>query len=113
MARLRELLPALEDKMPSHDPWPGIVSRLKTRQGPVIVRRVLRPALAAATLAAVAAVVVTLVSGPQHRSMPGVNDAEALVRDSEIGMVWSDPWAGAAAQALDWVMIDRPSMAFD
>lgn len=106
--KLRALLPPLAGVAPERDVWPRLAARIHERQrrAKALPQRVLRPALALATATAAVALVVSMLSeAPRALTAPG--GAEFLVENSEAGLVWSDPWAGDVAQALDWVMADK------
>jgi len=106
--RLRELLPPVESGTPRRDVWPRLAAQIHERQrrAKSLPRRVLRPALALATATAAVALAVSLLGGTP-RPLNGTAGTEVLVENSEAGMVWSDPWAGDVAQALDWVLADK------
>jgi predicted anti-sigma-YlaC factor YlaD len=108
LGRLRELLTPVESATPRRDAWPRLAARIAERQrrAKSFPRRALRPALALATAAAGVALALNLLGGtPQP--LGATAGIEALVENSEAGMVWTDPWAGDVAQALDWVLADQ------
>jgi hypothetical protein len=110
--RLRELLPPVPPVLPRRDPWPRLAARIAERQearrrrAQFAPRRLVRPTIALAMVAAVAAVVIALL-GSTPRPLDSTGGTEALVENSEAGMIWSDPWAGEVAQALDWALSEQ------
>ena len=107
LERLGELLEPVEVHASAHDVWPRVAARIAARRAQTVLARLLRPAAAAAMLAAAAAVAVSLIAGPPPRALPGSGGAETLLKYSDTGVVWIDPWAGPAAQGLDWILTER------
>ena len=112
-AQLRELLPALEPGTPARDRWPSVAARIAAKAPRVLAQRMLRPALAGVVLAVAAGLVMSTRTQPPPRALPGSAGVEALVKHSETGAVWIDPWAGPAAQGLDWILADKPETKRD
>jgi anti-sigma factor RsiW len=112
-AELRALLPAVEPVMPRRDLWPSVAARLAAKAPRALAQRLLRPALAGVMLAAAVGLVMSTLTPPPPRALPDSAGAEALVKHSETGNVWIDPWAGPAAQGLDWILVDKPETKLD
>ena len=110
---LRELLPPIAEAAPRHDVWVRVAGRVAAKTPGALARRLLRPALACAMLAAAAGLVISTMTPPPPGALPGTAGAEALVKHSETGSVWIDPWAGPAAQGLDWILAERPETKLD
>jgi predicted anti-sigma-YlaC factor YlaD len=113
MKRLKAALPALEPEAPRRDLWPKVAARVAAKAPRVLAQRMLRPALAGVMLAAAVGLVMSTLTPPPPRALPGSAGAEALVKHSETGTVWIDPWAGPAAQGLDWILAEKPETKLD